>query len=71
MEEIKSINIPTKIFSLIEQKIKDPLIGFETVEDYVKFVLTKTLNIKDENEFEDSKSEDEKVEEKLRDLGYI
>ena len=71
MEEIKSINIPAKIFILIEQKIKDPLIGFETVEDYVKFVLTKALDIKDENEFEDSKSEDEKVEEKLRQLGYI
>ena len=67
MNEIETINISSEIFKKIEEKIRDPLVGFEKVEDYIKFVLEKALDI----ESKSTKTEDEKVEEKLRQLGYI
>ena len=70
MNETKAVNISSKIFEKIEEKLKDPLVGFENVEDYIKFVLEKALDIESE-ESKSTKSEDEKVEEKLRQLGYI
>lgn len=70
MTEVKNINISSQIYEKIEEKIRDPLIGCENVEEYVKLILEKALDI-DSNQSELSKSEDEKVEEKLRQLGYI
>jgi len=70
MNEIETINISSEIFKKIEEKIRDPLVGFEKVEDYIKFVLEKALDI-ESNESKSTKTEDEKVEEKLRQLGYI
>jgi hypothetical protein len=70
MNEIKTINISSEIFKKIEEKIRDPLVGFEKVEDYIKFVLEKALDI-ESDESKSTKTEDEKVEEKLRQLGYI
>ena len=68
MNEMKNINISTKIYTKIEEKIRDPLVGCENVEDYVKLILEKALDI-DSEESEVSKTEEEKVEEKLRQLG--
>ena len=68
MDESKAVKISSKIYEKIEEKLIDPLVGFENVEEYVKFVLEKALDIEDK---ESTKSEDEKVEEKLRQLGYI
>ena len=70
MNEIETINISSEIFKKIEEKIRDPLVGFEKVEDYIKFVLEKALDI-ESDESKSTKTEDEKVEEKLRQLGYI
>ena len=70
MSEIKNINISTKIYEKIEEKIKDPLVGCENVEEYIKLILEKALGM-DSEESELTKSEEEKVEEKLRQLGYI
>ena len=70
MNEIKTINISSEILKKIEEKIRDPLVGFEKVEDYIKFVLEKALDI-ESDESKSTKTEDEKVEEKLRQLGYI
>jgi len=70
MNEIKNINISIKIYEKIEHKIKDPLIGCENVEEYIKLILEKALDI-DSEESELTKSEEKKVEEKLRQLGYI
>ncbi|MDC0208103.1 hypothetical protein OAJ90_00525 [Nitrosopumilus sp.] len=70
MTEVKNINISSQIYEKIEEKIRDPLIGCENVEEYVKLILEKALDI-DSDQSELAKSEDEKVEEKLRQLGYI
>ena len=70
MTEVKNINISSQIYEKIEEKIRDPLIGCENVEEYIKLILEKALDI-DSEESELPKSEDERVEEKLRQLGYI
>ena len=59
MTEVKNINISSQIYEKIEEKIRDPLIGCENVEEYVKLILEKALDI-DSNQSELSKSEDEK-----------
>lgn len=68
-KEDKMIGLPSEIYDLIKEKIRDPLTGFETVDDYVKFVLEKALGT--DTSSEQSTSEDERVEEKLKQLGYI
>jgi|TARA_B110000495_G_C22767920_1_gene449474 hypothetical protein len=70
MNEMKNINISIKIYQKIEERIKDPLVGCENVDEYIKLILEKALDI-DSEESELTKSEEEKVEEKLRQLGYI
>ena len=70
MNEMKNINISIKIYQKIEERIKDPLVGCENVDEYIKLILEKALGI-DSEESELTKSEEEKVEEKLRQLGYI
>ena len=66
--ETKPINLKKSIFDSIELKIKDPILGFESVEEYVHHILEKALEIQNES---GEKSEDELVEEKLKQLGYI
>ena len=68
MTETKPINLKKSIFDSIELKIKDPILGFESVEEYVHHILEKALEIQNESV---KKSEDELVEEKLKQLGYI
>ena len=67
MTETKPINLKKSIFDSIELKIKDPILGFESVEEYVHHILEKALEIQNES---GKKSEDELVEEKLKQLGY-
>ena len=70
MSEIKNINISTKIYEKIEEKIKDPLVGCENVEEYIKLILEKALDI-DSEESEVSKTEEEKVEEAAEDIEEV
>ncbi|MDC0883456.1 hypothetical protein PL987_00025 [Nitrosopumilus sp.] len=70
MDQIKNTNISIKIYEKIEERIKDPLVGCENVEEYIKLILEKALGM-DSEESDLTKSEEEKVEEKLRQLGYI
>ena len=41
MSETKSINLKTNLFDLIELKIKDPLLGFDSVDEYVNHISYK------------------------------
>ncbi len=68
MTETKPINLKKSVFDSIELKIKDPILGFDSVEEYVNHILEKALEVQNES---GKKSEDELVEEKLKQLGYI
>ena len=58
-----------KNFNEISQKIKNPINGFSSVEEYVDYVLDEILFDKENENLSDS--EKEKVKEELRKLGYI
>ena len=45
MSGTKSINLKTNLFDLIGLKIKDPLLGFDSVDEYVNHILEKALEI--------------------------
>jgi len=68
-DDRKSISISLKNFNEISQKIKNPINGFSSVEEYVDYVLDEILFDKENENLSDS--EKEKVKEELRKLGYI
>ncbi len=75
--EKNTISISSELFNLISQRIKNPQVGFDTVEDYVDFVLRELLledsdsQEKNSNEEELSQEEANKIREELKKLGYV
>jgi len=75
--EKNTISISSELFNLISQRIKNPQVGFNTVEDYVDYVLRELLledtdnKEKNSNEEELSQEEANKIQEELKKLGYV
>jgi len=68
----KKVSIPLELYQKIEKRAKE--VGFESVEDYVIFVLEellKELETETEEEFEFDEEEEKRIKERLRALGYI
>ena len=68
-EERKSITISLKNYDEISQKIKNPINGFSSIEEYVDYVLDEILFREENNELSDS--EKDRVKDELKKLGYI
>ncbi|RLA76041.1 MAG: CopG family transcriptional regulator [Deltaproteobacteria bacterium] len=70
-EECGEIRIPTRLIEEIEERIGAT--EFESVEEYVTFVLEEVIKDVDEEEPEEVFSEEDeaKVKERLRALGYL
>jgi len=66
MTEEKSVKIPSSLYEQIVTRIKSPQIGFDTVDEYVTFVIESVLQDK-----EISDDEEKRVQEELKKLGYI
>jgi Arc/MetJ-type ribon-helix-helix transcriptional regulator len=67
-----SIEIPKRIYEEIESRVDGE--EFKTVEDYIIFVLEELLREEpDEDEFSEefTVEDEEKVKERLRNLGYL
>ncbi|NOZ70168.1 MAG: CopG family transcriptional regulator [Deferribacteres bacterium] len=65
------VEIPESLYAEIEGRVKESS-EFESVEEYITFVLEEIL--KDEEEPEEhtlSEEDEEKVKERLRGLGYL
>jgi len=66
----KAVYIPEEIYNKIEQRVADT--EFDSVDEYIAFVLAEVLK---ENDEEDrpaySKEDEEEVKKRLRDLGYL
>jgi Arc/MetJ-type ribon-helix-helix transcriptional regulator len=71
MGEKYSVEIPEDVYKKIEGRIEGA--GFDSVSDYVTYVLREVLASLEEEEEEQvfSEEEEEKVKERLRALGYI
>jgi Arc/MetJ-type ribon-helix-helix transcriptional regulator len=66
------VSIPTTLIEKIKKRIQDT--EFETVSDYVTYVLREVLEETEEEEKKGetfSKEDEEKVKERLRALGYL
>ena len=70
MEKSKSIQVPESLYNRVEARIKGS--NFNSVSEYVSFVLREKLVSEEDN----SKSpytpeEEEKIKARLRALGYL
>lgn len=65
----KPITISEKLFNTISARIKNPVNGFNTVEEYVDYVLEEVLFGKENNEIDEE--ERKKIHDELKKLGYI
>jgi len=67
-EEYGEVKIPKRLIEAIEERVVET--EFESVEDYVTFVLEEILGDVDEEEVF-SEEDEAKVKERLRALGYL
>ncbi len=65
------VEIPDELYRKIEERVKET--EFDSVDEYVTFVLQEVLASLEEDEEEQvfSEEEEEKVKERLRALGYL
>ena len=71
-KKFTTISIPTPLAEKIKKRIKGT--GFTSLSSYVTYVLRQVLSSIEAEEREKqafSKEEEEKVKQRLRDLGYI
>ena len=76
METVKSDSIKISIKRSLAKKLKKRLkeTEFKTLSEYVNFILEEVLASLEEQDDEDtsySPEEEEKVKQRLKDLGYI
>jgi len=69
----KQISISTELYDIISTRIKNPQTGFNTVEEYVNYVLKEVLfdDADKEDKSEVSEEESQKIREELKKMGYI
>jgi Arc/MetJ-type ribon-helix-helix transcriptional regulator len=64
------VDIPEEIYREIEKRVSDSG-EFESVEEYILFVLEELLKEEEEEEQVLSEEEERMVKERLRGLGYL
>ncbi|KAA0004931.1 MAG: CopG family transcriptional regulator [Thermoplasmata archaeon] len=69
MKDMSEIEIPETLAKKIEDMIKDT--SFNSISDYITYVLEELLEDMEEEEETFSKEEEEKIKERLRALGYL
>jgi Arc/MetJ-type ribon-helix-helix transcriptional regulator len=68
--EMKNVPIPAELYDAIDQRVKET--EFNSVEEYVTFVLEEVLKDDDEeDEIAFSPEDEEEVKKRLRALGYL
>ncbi len=67
-ERSARIEIPASLYRSIEERIKGT--GFESVDQYVTYVL-RELMARDSEEPVLDREDEEKIRERLRSLGYL
>jgi Arc/MetJ-type ribon-helix-helix transcriptional regulator len=70
MSEKISVNISKDLYALIKKQVKNSGGAFNSAEEYVEFVLSEVLK-EEETERALTPDEEEQIEKRLRNLGYI
>lgn len=65
----KTVSIPESLYEKTKERCKGT--GFESVDEYVEYVLREVVEEDEEEEEEFSEEDEEKVRERLRALGYM
>ena len=68
-EEKRTVPIPAKLYDAIDQRVRET--EFNSVEEYVTFVLEEVLKDDDEEEIAFTPEDEEEVKKRLRALGYL
>ena len=63
-----TIKLPYNLAGKLSKKIKET--GFDTITEYITYVLEQTLSENTENG-EDYEEEEKNVKERLKELGYL
>ena len=72
----KTISIAAELFDKISTKLKNPQIGFSSVDEYIDHVLRGILDedqnsLENEGEPEISEEETKRIKDELKKMGYI
>lgn len=67
----KTITISSQLYDLISARVKSPVTGFESVEEYVDYVLKEILLENEDKPEEINEEETKRIQEELKKLGYI
>ena len=68
-EEKKAVFLPANIYKKIEERVNTT--EFNSVEEYITFVLEEVLKDEQEEKKTFSKEEEEEVKKRLKALGYL
>lgn len=68
-DESNKVSIPEDLFKKIKARIEGT--GFDSVSEYVIYVLREVVTEEEKEEEPYSKEDEEKVKERLRALGYL
>ncbi|MGA3406437.1 MAG: CopG family transcriptional regulator [Candidatus Bathyarchaeia archaeon] len=69
LEKNKAIEVPESLYARIEAKIKGT--RFESVSEYASYVLREKLATEESSSPGYSKEEEEKIQARLKALGYL
>lgn len=67
-EDTRNVDLPDSLAARIEERL--PASDFDSVDEYVTFVVDEVLNTV-ETEREQSEADEEEVQDRLRSLGYV
>ncbi|ABM81325.1 hypothetical protein [Hyperthermus butylicus] len=70
MTEYIEVRIPRDLYEKAKKFVEEQG-GFQSVEELVEFLLREALLIEEAGEQKISKEDEEKVKERLKQLGYI
>lgn len=65
----KTVSVPEPLYNRIKDRCEGT--GFESVDEYVEYVLREVVEDEEEEEEEFSEEDEEKVRERLKALGYM
>jgi len=69
MEQTRSVDIPETLYEAIEERIQSE--DFSTVSDFVIYAVRRVLSELREHQESLSEEEKEKIQERLKALGYL
>lgn len=68
-EQKRPVYIPSDLYDKVHQRVN--VTEFNSVEEYVTFVLEEVVKEEDQEEQAFSEEDEEEVKKRLRDLGYL